>query len=260
MSLPANARRFFAALLALAAPALAHAEPVSLYAAASLSSALRELLPAERFPELRLSFAGSSALAKQIEAGAPADIYFPPNAQWMDYLQQRDLIEAATRTDLLGNALVVVATSDQRAGILLRSDFDFAAAFTGRLALADPDHVPAGIYAKEALQRLGWWDALKVRLAPAPDVRAALTYVARGECTFGIVYATDAAIEKRVATIATFPDSLHAPIRYPVAIVAGRDAPPAHRIFDYLHSAEALALFRRHGFTTHSDEAQRAQP
>ena len=152
---------------------------------------------------MRLSVASSSTLAKQIAAGAPADIYFSANVEWMDYLQAHQHIEQDTRVDLLGNALVVIAPTGEPFTVRWAKDFDFAGAFAGRLALGDPDHVPAGQYARQALEKLGWWPVLKSRIAPAPDVRAALVYVERGECAVGLVYATDAAQSDRVITLAT---------------------------------------------------------
>ena len=210
--------RTLSIVLLLLCPALAAAQ--SVFAAASLSSALAEL--ATHYEGMRLSVASSSTLAKQIAAGAPADIYFSANAEWMDYLQARQHIEQDTRVDLLGNTLVVIASKEGPFAVRLARDFDFAGAFAGRLALGDPDHVPAGQYARQALEQLGWWPALKSRIAPAPDVRAALVYVERGECAAGLVYTTDAAQSDRVITLATVPDSLHRPIVYPAAIVKGR--------------------------------------
>lgn len=219
----------------------------TVFAAASLGSALEELAP--HYEGLQLSFAGSSTLAKQIEAGAPADIYFSANTEWMDYLQTRQLIEPDTRIDLLGNALVLIAPSDEVFPIRIEKNFAFAAAFSGRLALGDPDHVPAGLYAREALARLGWWAALKNRIAPAPDVRAALVYVERGECAAGLVYATDAARSERIEILATIPDSLHRPIVYPLAIVKGRASAKTRRLLFFLSSDLAADLYHKHGFT-----------
>ena len=174
--------RTLSILLLLLYPSLAAAQ--SVFAAASLSSALSEL--AIHYEGMRLSVASSSTLAKQIASGAPADIYFSANAEWMDYLQARQHIEQDTRVDLLGNALVVIAPKGEPFAVRWARDFDFASAFAGRLALGDPDHVPAGQYARQALAALGWWPALKTRIAPAPDVRAALVYVERGECAAGL--------------------------------------------------------------------------
>ena len=239
------------AILLLLSPATVAAQTV--FAAASLTSALEEL--ASHYQGMLLSFAGSSTLAKQIEAGAPADIYFAANTQWMDYLQARQLIEPDTRTDLLGNSLLLIAAKGETFTVHIETDFDFAAAFTGRLALGDPDHVPAGLYAREALENLGWWTALEKRLAPAPDVRAALVYVERGECVAGLVYATDARQSSYIDTLATLPDSLHSPIVYPIALVKDRANEQTHRLLAFLQSNLAADLFRRHGFTVLKTDA-----
>ena len=251
---PAPALCLAAALhLAAAGPGAGESAPGSpalcLFAAASLTSALTEILPRRSFPRARISFAGSSALARQIDAGAPADLFVSASPRWMDYLQERGRIEAGTRFDLLANRLVVIAPAASGLEVRPRPGFDLAGAFRGRLAVGDPDHVPAGIYARQALQALGWWPALEPRLAPAPDVRAALLYVERGECEAGVVYATDAAISRRVRVAAELADSLHAPIRYPAAVVAGRDSPAVRRLVRRLRSREAAEVFRAHGFT-----------
>ena len=232
-------------ILLLLCPVLAAAQ--SVFAAASLSSALSEL--STHYEGMRLSVASSSTLAKQIAAGAPADIYFSANAEWMDYLQARQHIEQDTRVDLLGNALVVIAPKGGSFAVRFARDFSFAGAFAGRLALGDPDHVPAGQYARQALEELGWWPALKTRIAPAPDVCAALVYVERGECTAGLVYATDAAQSDRVITLATLPDSLHRPIVYPAAIVKGRANAQVRSLLAFFNSETAASIFRKHGFT-----------
>jgi molybdate transport system substrate-binding protein len=229
----------------------AFSEPVTVYAAASLTSVLQDLskLAEQKQLPLRLSFGGSSTLAKQIVQGAPADVYFSANVAWMDYLAQEDMLEPDTRVNLLGNSLVVVATKDESFEVMPQSDFDFAKAFQGRLAVGDPSHVPAGIYAKEALIKLGWWDALKGRLAPVGDVRGALTLVARGECSAGIVYATDAAIGNGIEVIATLPDSLlQTPIVYPVAVVKGRRTPDVDAVMQFFQSEEAVGVFQKYGF------------
>lgn len=227
----------------------ARAERVTVFAAASLTGALRELWPRERHPEMSLSFGGSSMLARQIEAGAPADLYLSASLDWMDHLQARGHIDSTTRIDLLGNHLVVVAPRDEGFALTLAPTFDIGGAFAGRLALGDPSHVPAGIYAMQTLQALGWWPALAHRLAPAGDVRAVLAWVERGECAAGIVYTSDATTNPRVQIVATIPDSLHIPIRYPVALVAGPTTAAARRRLDTLRSPAAQAVFHRHGFT-----------
>ena len=244
---------FVSIVLLLLYPTLVAAQ--SVFAAASLSSALTEL--ATHYEGMRLSVASSSTLAKQIAAGAPADIYFSANAEWMDYLQARQHIEQDTRVDLLGNALVVIASREEPFAVHFARDFDFAGAFAGRLALGDPDHVPAGQYARQALEALGWWPALKNRIAPAPDVRAALVYVERGECAAGLVYTTDATQSDRVVTLATVPDSLHRPIVYPAAIVKGRASAQTRSLLEFFSSDTAAVIFRKHGFTFWGDQRVR---
>ncbi len=223
----------------------------TLYAAASLSSALQELAPLYD-GDLRLSIAGSSTLARQIEAGAPADLYFAANSQWMDYLQQQGLLADSTRGNILANSLVLIAPIGERFTVDLTSPNP--PVFTRRLALGDPTHVPAGLYAEQALKKLGWWAALRRRLAPAADVRVALTYVERGECGAGLVYATDARISRKVTVVATLPDSLHEPIVYPLAIVRGRSNPQTLRLLSFLRSVRAATVFKKHGFKALTNE------
>ena len=230
---------------------IALAEPVTIYAAASLTSALQDLSKTaeKQGIPLRISFASSSILAKQIALGAPADIYFSANVKWMDFLATKKLIEPNTRIDLLGNALVIISPKNEKFDIEPHADFDFPNTFQGQLALGDPSHVPAGIYTVEALKKLGWWTLLKSRIAPAMDVRGALALVARGECAAGIVYATDATITDGVAVIVTLPDSLlHTPIVYPIAIVKGRHTPTVEAAMHFLQSDTAAAVFQRYGF------------
>ena len=225
---------------------------VVLFAAASLTEALEDILPSERFGEVTLSCASSSSLARQIEAGAPADLYFSASSSWMDYLEARNLIAPKTRIDLLGNRLVLVAPKDEAFAVAVHPDFDFADAFSGRLALADPDHVPAGIYARQALIALGWWQPLVKRLAPAPHVRAVLVYVERGESSVGIVYASDVRAD-RVDLLATIPDSLHQPIVYPLAAIRGQTSPEVLRVLSHLMTSGSAAIFRKYGFSVTGD-------
>ena len=230
---------------------IALAEPVTVYAAASLTSALQDLSKTaeKQGISLRMSFASSSILAKQIALGAPVDIYFSANVKWMDFLATEKLLEPNTRINLLGNALVIIAPEDEKFKVEPHADFDFPSAFDGQLALGDPSHVPAGTYTVEALKKLGWWTLLKNRIAPAMDVRGALTLVARGECAAGIVYATDATISDGVSVIATLPDSLlHTPIVYPSAIVKGRHTPTVKAAMHFFQSDTAAAIFQRYGF------------
>lgn len=196
------------------------------------------------------SFAASSTLARQIERGAPADLYLSADTEWADYLQQRDLLVAESRGNLLGNRLVlIVPVSDTRI-VDLDDDFDLAGLLgDGRLAVGDPDHVPAGRYARRALETLGLWRGIQDRLARAGDVRAALALVQRGEASFGIVYETDAVAAEGVRIAGLFPPDSHPPIVYPVALVAGAD-PSAQKFLWFLKGPQAAKIFRRHGFTT----------
>jgi molybdate transport system substrate-binding protein len=238
-------------LFAALAASAAHAErPVRVFAAASLTNALTEI--ADQWlqaghPLPSLAFGGSAALAKQIEAGAPADLFAAADRQWMDYLEQRGKIAPATRVELLGNALVLIAPKDRPLAIELRRDVDIAAAFDGKLCTGEPGVVPVGIYAQQALTALGWWDGLQGRIVGTDDVRTALTFVERGECTLGIVYATDAKITGKVTVVATFPADLHAQIVYPFALMPDARA-EARAFLDHLHGADARAVFERHGF------------
>ena len=236
-----------APLLLLSANVPASTQTV--YAAASLTSALREVTALLPNKTVRLSFASSSSLAKQIVAGAPADIYFSASNQWMDYFDHKGLIASDTRLDLLANRLAIIAPLNHPFEVKPSDPrFDFAAAFSGRLAVGDPSHVPVGIYTRQSLEHLGWFSALQDRLAPAPHARAALVYVERGECAAGIVYTTDAAISNKVETLATLAADTHDPIVYPVAAIADRDGAAARRLLAFYQSPEATEVFRRHGF------------
>lgn len=239
------------AILWLVVPAMAPAEDaVRVFAAASLTNALDDVAAswqAQGHPAAVLVYASSSALAKQIEAGAPADVYAAADRSWMDYLAKADRLQAGTRVDLLGNRLVLIAPKGKAPTVRIDADFDLAGAFDGKLCTGEPGVVPAGIYAQQALQQLGWWEALEPRIVGSDDVRAALAFVERGECALGIVYATDAAISQRVELVAEFPASLHAPIVYPFAQIT--DARPESAEFlGFLASPAARQIFVRHGF------------
>jgi molybdate transport system substrate-binding protein len=213
-------------------------------AAASLQEALSEAADAWAIgghPAPVLSFAGSSALARQIEQGAPADLFVSADEEWMDTLERQGLLRPGTRTDLLGNRLVLVAPEESAA----RSLADLG---DGRLALADPDVVPAGKYARAALEHLGQWQPVADRIAPAENVRAALALVERGEAPLGIVYATDAMASGKVRVVKTFPAASHPPIRYPIAILAASSDPDAAAFQAFLASPEARRIFALHGF------------
>ncbi len=235
------------------APWPASAEAPVLLAAASLTEAMREVADAwarHGHPLPRLSFASSSTLARQIEQGAPANIFASADEQWMDYLDKRHLLAPGTRRDLLSNALVLIVPADRKTRVAIGPGFDLSAVLgrDGRLAIGDPAHVPAGIYGKQALTRLGLWDGVKDRIAPAADVRGALFLVERGEAPAGIVYATDAAAVQGVAVAGVFPAGSHPPITYPFAIVAGHDSAGARELLAFASGAEARAIFARRGF------------
>jgi molybdate transport system substrate-binding protein len=195
------------------------------------------------------SYASSSTLAKQIENGAPANVFISADEQWADYLDQRKLLEPNTRFTLLGNGLVLIAPSDSPVTMEIKPGFALVAALKdGRLAVGDPDHVPAGIYAKAALEKLGVWSGVEPKLARGDSVHAALIYVERGESPLGIVYSTDAAASTKVRVVAEFPEDSHPPIVYPAALVAGQATPAAHAFIDFLKTPAAKAVFRKHGF------------
>ncbi|GAB3389812.1 molybdate ABC transporter substrate-binding protein [Lysobacter fragariae] len=240
------------ALFALLACATARAEePVRVFAAASLTNALEEIAGQWQragHPQPSLAFGASSALAKQVEAGAPADAFASADLKWMDYVAQKGRIAPASRVNLLGNTLVLIAPKGRSFKVHMRSSFDIAGAFKGKLCTGEPGVVPVGVYAKQSLEKLGWWGALEGRVVGTDDVRTALAFVERGECAAGIVYATDARISDKVEVIARFPDDSHAPIVYPFAQVKdARASTPA--FLDYLRSPAAAAVFRRMGFT-----------
>ena len=230
----------------------AERQSLLVFAAASLTDSLQRVSDAytrSTGVPVKLSFAASSALAKQIESGAQVDIFISADEEWMDYLEARSLIRPGSRSDLLGNRLALIAPRDSVAAIELTAGAPIAAALgrRGRLAVGDPDSVPAGRYARAALQTLGVWDALGPRLARAENVRVALSYVSRGEAPLGIVYATDAAIEPRVRIVDTFPERTHPPITYPVALVASAGRSAADYL-EFLRSAAAAEVFTDAGF------------
>jgi len=224
---------------------------VLVFAAASLANVLGELdqaFTARTGIHVTSSLSASSTLAKQIEAGAPADVYFSADLQWMDYLQQRGLLRAGSRRDLIGNSLVLIAPSGTSMRVSIRPGLDLSRLLAGgRLAVADPDSVPAGIYAREALQKLGAWSSVAPLLVRAENVRAALEYVARGDAPLGIVYRTDALVEKRVRIVGVFPEDSHPPIVYPIALTLHAGAAAA-RYLAFITSAEARPIFRKWGF------------
>ncbi len=233
---------------------IAAEDEVVVFAAASTTNAITEigdLFAAKGRGHITTSFASSSTLAKQIASGAPADVYLSANKKWMDFLAEKGAIEKASRFDLLGNRIVLIAPLQSAIQTVeVKEGLDLAALLgsDGRLSMGDPEHVPAGMYGKNAMERLGLWDQVKGRLAPMKDVRAALVLVERAETPLGQVYATDAAISKKVRVVGTFPTESHPPIVYPVAAVAGEKIHGAHKFLDFLKTAEARAVFEKYGF------------
>ena len=230
----------------------AGAKDILIFAAASLNLSLQEIIAEYRksipkAPKIRASYAASSTLAQQIMRGAPADIYLSASTEWMDFLERRKAIAPNTRFNLLENSLVIVVPVKSRQRKTDRLPLPGLLA-DGRLAVADPDHVPAGIYAKGALRTLGLWKLLAPRLAATTNARAALALVERGETPVGIVYSSDAAFNKRVRRVYTFPANVHPKIEYAAAIVARRDRPGVKQFFDRLKSGPAKTRFRRWGF------------
>jgi len=243
-----------ALLTGFAFPVLSEdAETVTVFAAASTTNAVSDigkLFAGKGKGQFRPSFASSSTLAKQIEQGAPADVYISANPKWMDYLADKHLIEPGSRFDLLGNRIVLIAPAGSAVSLEIGPGFPLAATLGGnRLAMGDPDHTPAGIYAKQALQSLGVWDAVSHSVARSKDVRAALALVERGETPLGVVYATDAAISDKIRVVGIFPEDAHPEITYPVAIVAGKASPAARNFLDFMNTPEARAVFEKYGFT-----------
>ena len=240
---------------AVAFASLAHAQErtaLTVFAAASLKESLDEAAAAyqkQTGVPVRVSYAASSALARQIEQGAPADAFFSADLEWMDYLQQRDKLEPATRRNLLGNQLVLVAPKASKARVDLKRPATFLAALgDGRLAVGQTQTVPAGKYAKASLESLSLWNGVKARLAESESVRAALILVARGETPLGIVYASDAKAEPAVRMVATLPEESHPPIIYPVAALRGPRSAQATQFVQWLASPAADAIFTRRGF------------
>lgn len=237
------------ALHATAVARAAEAPATTVFAAASTTPALTEIAAryhAEGYGRIRPVFASSGVLARQIANGAPADLFISANRLWMDWLVGRGLIDG-TPVPLLGNRLVLIQPADAQATLALDDTLPDRLG-DGRLAIGDPAHVPAGIYAKEALQSLGLWPRLEAAVVYLPNVRAALLLVERGEAAAGVVYASDAKISARVRIAATFPADSHSPIVYPAGVVAGGRTADARKFERYLESPEAQAVFRRHGF------------
>jgi molybdate transport system substrate-binding protein len=251
--------RFAAAIAGLAAMVVASMpggraeDKVVVFAAASLKNALDDVntaWKAETGKEATISYAASSALAKQIESGAPADVFVSADLDWMKYLADEKLTKADTEVKLLGNRIVLIAPKDSTVAATIAPNFDLAGLIgDGKLAMGDVKAVPAGKYGKAALESLGAWAAVEAKVAQAENVRAALKLVATGEAALGIVYATDAVAEPAVKVIGTFPEDTHPPIVYPVSLTAESKNSDAAAFEKYLQSAKAKELFEAQGFT-----------
>lgn len=235
----------------------AAADQITVFAAASLKEAIDQIaddFTASTGIDVVASYAGSSALARQIEFGAPADVFISASTAWMDRLEESDHIEAETRVDLVGNRLVVIGPSSETAAFEMGPDVDLAQMLEGgRLAMALTDAVPAGIYGKAALETLGLWEGVASHVAQTDNVRAALSLVSLGAAPLGIVYATDAAADAKVSIRAVFPKDAHPPIIYPAALTSGAKTPQAQAFLDYLSSTAADNVFRQLGFLVEAD-------
>ena len=242
----------FFLVISAASPVFAQNESITVFAAASLKEVLEEAgksFTAADGMEVKFSFASSATIAKQIEAGAPADLFASADLKWMDYVAEKKLIQEDTRVNLLGNSLVVVAPATSNLNSLaLTSEAITKALGDGRITTGDVNSVPVGIYAKAASQKLGIWDVIEKHLAQAENVRVALKSVALGEAPLGIVYSTDAKAEKAVKVVAAFPEDSHGPIIYPFAATKTTKGDGAKKFLDYLKSPAAKIIFERAGF------------
>jgi molybdate transport system substrate-binding protein len=244
---------FLVALAGSPQPLIAQ-EQMTVFAAASLKNALDDINAAftkANGVKVVASYEASSALAKQIEQGAPADVFISADLRWMDYAAEHNLINPNTRLNLLGNKLVLIAPADSKLGdVAIGQGFDIAKlAGDGRIAVADVKAVPAGLYAKAALEKLGAWTGAEPKLAQAENVRATLAFVARGEAPIGIVYETDAKIEPKVKIIGTFPEDSYPPVTYPVAATADTKKTTVGQYFSFLRTPAAKAIFEKYGFS-----------
>ncbi|MES2501078.1 MAG: molybdate ABC transporter substrate-binding protein [Pseudomonadota bacterium] len=253
MKLNHQFNRFFLLILLSFTVHLSAAEPdkkIVVFAAASLTDAITEIAAIyekEKGVEIQTSFASSSTLAKQIENGAPADIFISADTKWMQYLKEKNVLKNATTANLLGNHLVLIAPKGKGFKINADKGFNFANAFEGKLCTGETESVPVGIYAKQALKSLGWWDAIKSRIVGTQDVRAALVNVERGECAAGIVYATDAKVSDKVETVMVFDKNSHDAIVYPISLTINANS-NTMPFYNYLKSEPAKAVFTKYGF------------
>lgn len=246
---------FVAFLAVVAASPAFSGEPqkMHVFAAASTTNAMTEIgrmYEKKSNTSVLFSFASSSTLAKQINQGAPAQLYVSANPKWMDFLEKNGRIQPGTRQDLLGNRIVIIAPKGAGMHLTIEKGFNLSGILgEGKLAMGDPDHVPAGIYGKQALESLGEWRNVAPKVASAKDVRAALVLVERAEVPLGIVYATDAAISDKVEVVGVFPEKSHPPITYPVALVSGQISESAADFFVFLQGEESREIFKKYGFS-----------
>lgn len=229
---------------------------VIIFAASSTTNAVTEigrLYKAHGLGQVKTSFASSSTLAKQIQNGAPADVFISANEKWMDFLEKKGVIIKGSRLDLLSNRLVLIGPLNSPFNsINIKKGLNIVSYLgnDGRLSIGNPDHVPAGMYGKKALESLGIWNQVRDRLAPMKDVRAAMVLVERAEVPLGIVYATDSAISRKVRVLGTFPDIYHPQILYPAALISGGNTKRGSAFLEYLKGPEAISVFRKYGFKT----------
>jgi molybdate transport system substrate-binding protein len=225
----------------------------TIFAAASTTNAITDigkLFEQKNKIKVTHSFASSSTLAKQIEQGAPADVFLSADLKWMDYLAGKKMIDPQSRFNLLGNKIVLIAPASSTLKVDIKPGFDLAKLLgDGKLSMGDPSHVPAGIYGKQALEKLGVWKSVESKVAGAKDVRAALALVEREEAPLGVVYSTDAAISKKVKVVGVFPADSHPPIVYPVALVKDHGTAAAKSFLEFLKTPDAKAVFEKYGFS-----------
>lgn len=235
-------------------PTLSFAEPknkIVIFAAASLTNAIDDIAAMyekDKQTEVQTSYASSSTLAKQIENGAPADIFISADTKWMHYLKEKKALKENTIVNLLNNTLVLIAPKGKAFKVEMNESSGFEDKFKGKLCTGETESVPVGIYAKQALKSLNWWDKIKSRIVGTQDVRAALVLVERGECDIGIVYETDAKVSDKVEIIAVFPKASHDAIIYPIGLTNHAN-PKAYDFYNYLKSEQAKAVFIKYGFS-----------
>jgi molybdate transport system substrate-binding protein len=237
-------------------PVMGWAQTVTVFAAASLTDGMKDAAAVwvkDGHPAPTMSFGSSSTLARQIEQGAPANVFASADQLWMDELAKKDLIVSSTRRNLLGNELVLIVPASHPIKVDIKQGFDLLGLLgkDGRLAVGDPAHVPVGLYAKQALQRLGMWDSVSPHIAAAADVRSGMLLVERGEAPAGIVYATDATVSDKVVVAGVFPESSHDPITYPFAVIKAGDTPEARAFLEFLSGPQVRPIWVKRGFEVH---------